>query len=102
MGIGQAPRLAGTLSLGRPTTPCTSGQVLISRTARWARRGADGHGGHVPDVLTAGRTPVSFDRRTTERINMTWVAETAAVVAGFVVVVDAEVEQLYEREVGDG
>jgi ribosomal protein S18 acetylase RimI-like enzyme len=30
-----------------------------------------------------------------ERISWTWVAETAGAVAGFVVVVDAEVEQIY-------
>jgi ribosomal protein S18 acetylase RimI-like enzyme len=61
----------------------------------WREGWVDGHEGHVPDVLTAERTPGSFDRRTMERISRTWVAETAGAVAGFVVVVDAEVEQIY-------
>jgi hypothetical protein len=40
MGIGQAPRLADPLSLGRPTTPCTPEQVLMSKTARMSHYGA--------------------------------------------------------------
>ena len=40
MGIEQAPRLAGPLSLGRPTTPCTTGQLLFSQTARMSHYGA--------------------------------------------------------------
>jgi len=61
----------------------------------WGEGWADGHEGHVPDALAAGRTPASFDQRTMERIGCTWVAESAGTVAGFVVVVSAEVEQLY-------
>jgi ribosomal protein S18 acetylase RimI-like enzyme len=61
----------------------------------WREGWADGHAGHVPNALAAERTPASFDRRAMERISCTWVAETAGAVAGFVVVVDAEVEQLY-------
>jgi hypothetical protein len=61
----------------------------------WREGWADGHEGHVPDALAAERTPASFDRRTIERIGHTWVAERAGTVAGFVVVMDAEVEQIY-------
>jgi len=61
----------------------------------WREGWVDGHQGHVPDALVAERTPATFDRRATERIGHTWIAERAGVVAGFVVVVDAEVEQLY-------
>jgi ribosomal protein S18 acetylase RimI-like enzyme len=74
--------------------PATADDVpAIARI--WREGWADGHQGHVPDVLTAERTPASFDRRTVERISRTWVAEAAGAVAGFVVVVDDEVEQLY-------
>ncbi len=61
----------------------------------WREGWADGHEGRVPNVLAAERTPASFDRRAIERISCTWVAESAGAVVGFVVVVDAEVEQIY-------
>ena len=61
----------------------------------WGEGWVDGHEGHVPDALAAERTPASFDVRATERIDRTWVAESGGAVAGFVVVMDAEVEQLY-------
>lgn len=68
---------------------------LPAITRIWHQGWADGHEGQVPDALTAQRTPASFDQGARERISRTWVAETDAAVAGFVVVVDAEVEQLY-------
>jgi ribosomal protein S18 acetylase RimI-like enzyme len=61
----------------------------------WREGWPDGHEGHVPAELAAERTPVSFDQRTSERIGCTWVADSAGAVAGFVVVVDSEVEQIY-------
>jgi hypothetical protein len=60
----------------------------------WREEWADGHEGKVPAALAAGRTPASFDRRAMERIGHTWVAEGGGTVAGFVVVVDAKVEQV--------
>jgi ribosomal protein S18 acetylase RimI-like enzyme len=74
--------------------PATAADVpAIARI--WREGWADGHEGHVPAALVAERTPESFDRRATERIGHTWVAEGAGTVAGFVVVVDAEAEQVY-------
>jgi EmrB/QacA subfamily drug resistance transporter len=74
--------------------PATADDVpAIARI--WREGWADGHQGHVPDALAAERTPASFDGRTLERVGHTWVADNGGVVAGFVVVVDDEVEQLY-------
>jgi ribosomal protein S18 acetylase RimI-like enzyme len=64
-------------------------------TRIWREGWPDGHEGHVPAELAAERTSASFDQRTLERISTTWVAEGDGAVAGFVVVVDAEVEQIY-------
>jgi GNAT superfamily N-acetyltransferase len=61
----------------------------------WREGWADGHHGHVPEALVAERTPASFDERTLERISSTWVADIGGTVAGFVVVVNDEVEQVY-------
>jgi ribosomal protein S18 acetylase RimI-like enzyme len=49
----------------------------------------------VPDELLAVRTEESFGTRAAERIGDTTVAEAAGVVAGFVMVVGDEVEQVY-------
>ena len=74
--------------------PATAADVpAIARI--WREGWADGHAGHVPEALVAERTPESFDRRAMARIRWTWVVDSAGAVAGFVVVVDAEVEQLY-------
>jgi MFS family permease len=61
----------------------------------WREGWADGHEGHVPEALVAERTPASFDQRSRERVGQTWVADSGGTVAGFVVVVDDEVEQVY-------
>jgi ribosomal protein S18 acetylase RimI-like enzyme len=61
----------------------------------WREGWVDGHAGHVPEALVAERTPASFDERARERVGQTWVADSGGVVAGFVVVVDDEVEQVY-------
>jgi GNAT superfamily N-acetyltransferase len=55
----------------------------------------DGHQGHVPDELITHRTPAEFRRRIGDRIGSTIVAVRHATLAGFVVVIDDEVEQLY-------
>jgi GNAT superfamily N-acetyltransferase len=61
----------------------------------WSRGWRHGHLGHVPDALVAVRTPESFRVRAAERVGDTTVACVDGSVAGFVMVVGAEVEQVY-------
>jgi GNAT superfamily N-acetyltransferase len=63
--------------------------------AIWSDGWRDGHLGHVPDALVAVRTTESFSRRAAARVGDTVVAVVGGVVAGFVMVVDDEVEQVY-------
>lgn len=55
----------------------------------------DGHFGFVPQELVDVRTEASFRTRASERILDTTVATVDGAVAGFVMVVDDEVEQVY-------
>lgn len=61
----------------------------------WHAGWRDGHIGHVPDELVAARTPESFPQRAAQRVAGTRVAEIAGDVAGFTMVVDDEIEQIY-------
>src|SRR5829696_8941653 len=61
----------------------------------WEQGWRDGHLGNVPDELVALRTPESFATRAADRVADTTVATVAGEVAGFVMVVGAEVEQVY-------
>jgi len=61
----------------------------------WYHGWRDGHLGHVPDELVAVRTQESFDSRASQRVDDTVVALVDDEVAGFVMVVDDEVEQVY-------
>jgi GNAT superfamily N-acetyltransferase len=61
----------------------------------WRQGWRDGHLGNVPDELVAVRTPESFSSRAAERVGGTVVGVVGDVVAGFVMVVDDEVEQVY-------
>jgi ribosomal protein S18 acetylase RimI-like enzyme len=63
--------------------------------AIWRDGWGDGHIGNVPDELTAVRTPESFGLRAAQRVADTVVAVAGDEVAGFVMVVDDEVEQVY-------
>ena len=63
--------------------------------ALWYSGWRDGHLGHVPDELVAARTEESFWTRAAERVVDTTVAVVDGAVAGFVMVVDDEVEQVY-------
>jgi GNAT superfamily N-acetyltransferase len=61
----------------------------------WHRGWHDTHPGHVPDALTAARTLEDFRERTPPRVPDTTVAEVDGRLAGFVMVVGDEVDQVY-------
>jgi GNAT superfamily N-acetyltransferase len=61
----------------------------------WRLGWRDGHLGLVPPELAAIRTDASFSERAAQRVADTTVAVVDGVVAGFVMVVDDEVEQVY-------
>jgi ribosomal protein S18 acetylase RimI-like enzyme len=61
----------------------------------WYDGWQDGHLGHVADELVALRTRESFDRRAAQRAGDTVVATVDGAVAGFIMVVGDEVEQVY-------
>lgn len=63
--------------------------------AIWYAGWGDGHLGHVPDELVALRTKESFWTRAAERVADTTVAVVGDEIAGFVMVVGSEVEQVY-------
>lgn len=61
----------------------------------WHTGWHDGHAGHVPDGLTRARTREAFGVRAGTRVAQTTVAVVGGEVAGFVMVVGDEVEQLF-------
>lgn len=61
----------------------------------WEHAWHDGHDGHVPDALAAVRTAATFHDRMAERIEQTTVVVRGGEVAGFVTVVDDELEQVF-------
>ena len=78
--------------------------VTLRRAARddadavaeiWRLGWLDGHEGLVPPELVDARTDESFRTRAAERVGDTTVAVVDNEVAGFVMVVDDEVEQVY-------
>jgi GNAT superfamily N-acetyltransferase len=75
----------------RPATAADAARVA----AIWEQGWRDAHLGNVPDALVAVRTPESFGTRATERVADTTVATVGDEVAGFVMVVGDEVEQVY-------
>ncbi|WP_229925859.1 GNAT family N-acetyltransferase [Streptomyces longispororuber] len=75
----------------RPARPEDAAAVARIWHAGWS----DGHLGHVPAALLAVRTPESFALRAPRRVDDTVVAVVAGRIAGFVMVVDDEVEQVY-------
>jgi EmrB/QacA subfamily drug resistance transporter len=93
-GDGDGPGDGGDARPGVAVRPAAAADVrAVARI--WREGWVDGHQGHVPAALVTERTPASFDERASERVGQTWVAEAGGVVAGFVVVVDDEVEQVY-------
>ncbi|MEZ5331583.1 MAG: GNAT family N-acetyltransferase [Thermoanaerobaculia bacterium] len=86
--------------------PCEAAATLISAllrprilAARRYRRGwrgwRDGHLGHTPEALLPFRTEESFRTRAPRRIADTTVATVDGEIAGFIMVVGDEVEQVY-------
>jgi GNAT superfamily N-acetyltransferase len=63
--------------------------------AIWYAGWRDGHLGHVPEELVAVRTEESFWTRAAQRVADTTVAVVGDEIAGFVMVVGDEVEQVY-------
>jgi ribosomal protein S18 acetylase RimI-like enzyme len=61
----------------------------------WRLGWRDGHLGNVPQALVEARTDESFRTRAAERVGDTTVAVIGERVAGFVMVVEDEVEQVY-------
>lgn len=61
----------------------------------WHLGWQDGHRGFVPDELADARTEASFHQRAGERVGETTVATIGDAVAGFIMVVDDEAEQVY-------
>lgn len=61
----------------------------------WYVGWGDAHLGNVPDELITLRTRESFDTRAAQRVPITTVAMVGDAVAGFVMVVDDEVNQVY-------
>ncbi len=75
----------------RPARPEDAAAVARIWHAGWS----DGHLGHVPEALLTVRTPQSFVLRAPRRVDDTVVALVDGALAGFVMVVDDEVEQVY-------
>lgn len=75
----------------RSATPEDAAEVAEVWWLGWR----DGHLGFVPDELVRVRTEGSFRARATERVSDTTVSEVEGRVAGFVMVVEDEVEQVY-------
>ena len=75
----------------RPAVPDDADAVAAIWYAGWG----DGHLGHVPEELVAIRTKESFWTRAADRVGDTTVAVVDGDVAGFVMVVENEVEQVY-------
>jgi len=75
----------------RRATDCDAAAMAVIWRDGWR----DGHQGHVPDELVAARTEESFTSRAAQRVTDAVVAVVDGVVAGFVMVVGDEVEQVY-------
>ncbi|MFI7002472.1 GNAT family N-acetyltransferase [Nocardia sp. NPDC050175] len=76
------------LRAARPEDARTVAQI-------WYEGWGDAHLGNVPDELITLRTRESFDTRAAQRVPITTVATVGAAVAGFVMVVEDEVNQVY-------
>jgi ribosomal protein S18 acetylase RimI-like enzyme len=75
----------------RPAEPGDADAVAEIWRSGWR----DGHLEHVPDALVRVRTDESFRTRAAERVGDTTVAVVDGAVAGFIMVVHDEAEQVY-------
>ena len=75
----------------RPGTAADAAAVADIWYAGWH----DAHPGHVPEGLTERRTLEAFHDRAPSRVDDTTVAEIDGAIAGFIMVVGDEVEQVY-------
>jgi GNAT superfamily N-acetyltransferase len=85
------PRLRDVVVTLRPGTPDDAAVVADIWFAGWH----PAHAGHVPDGLTERRTLAAFRERAPHRVAHTTVAEVDGELAGFIMVVGDEVEQVY-------
>ncbi|MGH3505736.1 MAG: GNAT family N-acetyltransferase [Nocardioidaceae bacterium] len=90
-GGGQTGDFAREDLLLRPATAANAAAVAEI----WFHGWRDGHLGHVRAELVEARTRESFSSRASERVGDTVVAVVSGDVAGFAMVVGAEVEQVY-------
>jgi ribosomal protein S18 acetylase RimI-like enzyme len=88
--VADAGRRTPQITL-RPARAADSDEIAEIWHLGWQ----DGHLGLVPQELVDVRTEASFRTRASERISDTTVAIVDGAVAGFVMVVDDEVEQVY-------
>ncbi|WP_246187075.1 GNAT family N-acetyltransferase [Microlunatus speluncae] len=68
----------------------------------WYDGWQEAHRGRVPDELVAVRTRETFDERAVDHVRDSSVAELAGAVAGFVMIIGDEVEQVYVAPGGRG
>jgi pimeloyl-ACP methyl ester carboxylesterase len=90
-GVAALDWLLANGVLLRPAGPDDAAAVATI----WYEGWGEGHLGNVPDELVAVRTRESFGQRAAQRVGDTVVATVGGVVAGFVMVVADEVEQVY-------
>lgn len=75
----------------RPATDADAAAVAEIWFAGWH----PAHAGHVPNGLTERRTLAAFHERSPQRVADTTVADVDGEVAGFIMIVGDELEQIY-------
>jgi ribosomal protein S18 acetylase RimI-like enzyme len=95
---GRVDRVPSMAPRGEVILRPATAEDIPSIASIWHRGWLDGHIGHVPERLMAARNERSFWFRAARRLPDTTIAELEGAVAGFVMVVDDEVEQVYVGE----